>query len=79
MPVYRCLVSKKAAFGSERAALLRDLSELPGVTSLKEVLIFNRYDVEGISAETYEAAKKTVFAEPPCDDVFDGALPEYAL
>ncbi len=79
MPVYRCCVSKKAAFGSERAALLRDLSELPGVTSLKEVLIFNRYDVEGISPETYEAAKKTVFAEPPCDDVFDGALPEYAL
>ena len=79
MPVFRCYVSKKAAFGSERASLFRDLSELPGVTSLKEVLIFNRYDAEGISSEIYEAAKKTVFAEPPCDDVFDGNLPESAL
>ncbi len=79
MAVYRCYSAKKRGFDSEHASLARDLKELLSISSLEGVEIFNRYDVEGISEDVYQAAKKSVFAEPPCDDVFDEVLPREAL
>ena len=79
MAVYRCYAVKKTGFDSERSALLHDLRELLSISALEGVEIFNRYDVEGISDEAYAAAKKSVFAEPPCDDVFDNYIPPSAL
>ena len=79
MAVYRCYVTKKPGFDSERNALFRDLSELLSLNSLESVDIFNRYDVEGVSPETFEQAKRSVFAEPQCDDCYPEALPAGAL
>ncbi len=79
MAVYRCYVTKKPGFDSERNALFRDLSELLSLHALKGVDIFNRYDVEGISAEAFENATRSVFAEPQCDDCYPESMPEAAL
>jgi len=46
-----------------------DLRGLVGVTSLEGLRILNRYDVENIGAELFEACKKTVFSEPQIDKV----------
>jgi phosphoribosylformylglycinamidine synthase len=37
--------------------------------------VINRYDIEGIDDDTYEAAKYTVFAEPAIDRVYDEIVP----
>ena len=79
MAVYRCYVTKKPGFDSERTALYRDLSELLALKSLESVDIYNRYDVEGVTPETFAGACRSVFAEPQCDDCFPETLPESAL
>ncbi len=65
--VYRVFVEKKTELANEAKALLSDVRTLLGITSLEDVRIFNRYDVENISEELFEYAKKTVFSEPQLD------------
>ena len=38
------------------------------------VRVFIRYDVENISEEVFERACKTVFSEPPVDDLYHEAI-----
>ena len=70
--VYRVYVEKKKELANEANALLNDARLLLGITSLESVRLFNRYDVENISAELFDYAKKTVFSEPQLDIVSDG-------
>ncbi|MCP5054662.1 MAG: phosphoribosylformylglycinamidine synthase, partial [bacterium] len=37
--------------------------------------ILNRYDVTGITSEEYTAARKTIFSEPPLDQIFEETFP----
>ncbi len=67
--VYRVYVEKKKELANEAKALLSDARSLLGITSLTDVRIFNRYDVENITEELFEYAKKTVFSEPQLDIV----------
>ncbi|MFZ5988203.1 MAG: phosphoribosylformylglycinamidine synthase [Bacillota bacterium] len=69
--VRRVFVEKKKGFDVEAHSLYRDLKDNLGISRLMSVRIINRYDVEGISDEEYESAKKTIFSEPPVDEVFD--------
>lgn len=69
--VRRVFVEKKKGFDVEAQSLYRDLKENLGMGGLTGVRIINRYDVEGISDEEYEDSKKTIFSEPPVDEVFD--------
>ena len=65
--VYRVFVEKKAAFAQEAEALCRELTEFLGVQSLQRVRVLNRYDVEEISQERFQAAIPTIFSEPQVD------------
>ncbi len=76
--VFRCYVEKRPGFDVEAGKVLRELRDQLGVTGLTGLRLFNRYDVEGVSREVYEAAKPTVFSEPQCDDIFDEELPPLA-
>ena len=67
--VYRVFVEKKAAYAQEAEALYRELTEFLGVQSLARLRILNRYDVEEISPDRFQAAIPTVFSEPQVDDV----------
>ncbi len=73
--VYRVYVEKKSGLANEAAALLKDLREFVGITSLTGLRLINRYDVENIDKELFDYAVKTVFSEPQLDDVsFDPEL-----
>ena len=67
--VYRIFVEKKEGLAHEASALLSELRNLLGITSLTSVRLFNRYDVENIADKLFEETLHTVFAEPQLDTV----------
>ncbi|MBQ4160953.1 MAG: phosphoribosylformylglycinamidine synthase [Clostridia bacterium] len=75
--VYRIYVEKKEGLAHEATALKNDLKGLLQIDALKDVRIFNRYDVENIEKDLFDACKMTVFAEPQLDNVTD-ELPQGA-
>ena len=75
--VYRIYVEKKPGLAHEATALKNDLCGLLQISALKDVRILNRYDVENIEKDLFDACKMTVFAEPQLDTVSD-TLPEGA-
>ncbi len=72
--VRRIYVEKKPALRQEAAGLLNELRSLLGISSLTGLRLLNRYDVEGLDAETFQRAVQTVFSEPQVDDA-TAALP----
>ncbi len=75
--VYRVYVEKKEGLANEAAALLADAKNLLQISSLENVRIFNRYDVEKIDEELFNYGKTAVFSEPQLDILYD-ELPEGA-
>ncbi len=72
--VRRVYVGKKEAYGVKAAELKKQIKDYLGIrTEALNVLV--RYDIEGISDETYEKAKATVFSEPPTDIVYEESFP----
>ena len=67
--VYRVYVEKKEGLDNEARALLGEARSLLGIEGLEAVRLYNRYDAEGLSADLFEYAKHTVFAEPQLDNV----------
>ncbi|MDE7031403.1 MAG: phosphoribosylformylglycinamidine synthase, partial [Lachnospiraceae bacterium] len=68
--VKRIYVEKKEAFAVKARELEEELKGYLGITGLKKVRIFIRYDVENISDATFEKACSCVFSEPPVDDLY---------
>lgn len=75
MEVKRIYVKKKEGFNVEAKGILADLRENLQMENLKNVEIYNRYDVSGISDEVFENAKNTVFSEPQVDEWFTEDIP----
>ncbi len=69
--VYRIYVEKRPELANEAHALYRDVRETLGIKSLEGLRLFNRYDVENISEELFDYARRTVFSEPQLDLVTD--------
>ncbi len=67
--VYRIFVEKKHGLENEAKSLLADVQGFLGISSLKAVRLFNRYDVSGISEEIFKKAEKIIFSEPQLDIV----------
>jgi len=65
--VYRLFVERKEGFRFEAQNILSDLRNNLSVEGLTDVRLIFRYDVEGVSAELLEKAKKTIFSEPQSD------------
>ncbi len=65
--VHRVYVEKKQGYDVHAAQTLAELRDFLGISSLSDLRIINRYDVEGISAELFEDCKTTVFSEPQAD------------
>ncbi len=65
--VYRIFVEKKEGNDFAARTLLQEARELLGISGLERLRILNRYDVEGIDAELFETAVRTVFSEPAVD------------
>ena len=73
--VKRIYVQKKSGFDVEAKGLLEDLKENLLMDNLEDVILLNRYDVEGITDEVFETAKNTVFSEPQVDKCFEEDYP----
>ena len=73
--VYRIYVEKKQGLANEALALKNDIVSLLQIKGLKNLRLLNRYDVERIAPELFEASKWTVFAEPQLDEIRE-TLPE---
>ncbi|MBR2868327.1 MAG: phosphoribosylformylglycinamidine synthase [Clostridia bacterium] len=65
--VYRAYVEKKSGLDNEARALKNELVSLLGITSLENVRVLNRYDLEGLEKELFEYSKATVLSEPQLD------------
>ena len=68
--VRRIYVEKKEPFAVKAKELREEMKNYLGITSVDKVRVFIRYDVENISDEVFEKACKTVFSEPPVDDIY---------
>lgn len=68
--VYRIFVEKKKGNDIEAQQMLADLKNTVGITGLEELRIINRYDAQGLSADEFGSAVKTILSEPNLDNVF---------
>ena len=68
--VRRIYVEKKADFAVKATELKEDILSYLGIRGVEAVRVFIRYDVENLSDEIFERACKTVFSEPPVDDLY---------
>ena len=69
--VRRIYVEKKAPYAVKAKELREELKNYLNMTNVEQVREFIRYDVENISDEIWEKACKTVFSEPPVDDLYE--------
>ena len=74
MPVFRIYVEKKRAYAVEAEGMLSDVKTAIRPAGHESLRILNRYDVEGISEETFAEAESTIFSEPQVDVTY-GELP----
>ena len=72
--VRRIYVEKKADYAVKAEELKAQIKDYLGIKT-KGVRVLVRYDMEGVSDETYNKAKVTVFSEPPIDDVYEETFP----
>ena len=72
--VRRIYVEKKADYAVKARELKQEIKDYLGI-KVDGVRILVRYDMEGVSDETYEKAKVTVFSEPPLDDIYEEHFP----
>ena len=66
--VYRIFVEKKDGFANEAESLLKELNELLEMKEVTALRVVNRYDVEDIEEDLFNACVKTVFSEPQMDN-----------
>ncbi|MCQ2550862.1 MAG: phosphoribosylformylglycinamidine synthase [Clostridia bacterium] len=69
--VFRVFVEKKPEVAVEAKALLADVKDFLGIENITGIRVINRYDVENIDEELFEACKRTVFSEPQLDNIAD--------
>jgi phosphoribosylformylglycinamidine synthase len=65
--IRRIFVEKKRGFDVEARNLMKELRENLSIRGIRSVRVFNRYDVENVSAETFAAASSSIFSEPALD------------
>ena len=69
--VRRVYVEKKKGFDGSARSLQGDIKDFLGISAVTDVRVLVRYDVENISEDTYHRALRTVFSEPPVDQIFE--------
>ncbi len=72
--VRRIYVEKKNDYAVKATELKEQIKDYLGIKA-ESVRVLVRYDMEGVSDETYNKAKVTVFSEPPIDMVYEETFP----
>lgn len=68
--VKRIYVEKKEPFAVKAKELQEEIKNYLGIHKVEKVRVLIRYDIENISEEVFEKACKTIFSEPPVDDLY---------
>lgn len=68
--VRRVYVEKKPDFAIKAKELKHEVKHYLGIAA-DTVRVLTRYDVENVSEDTYQKALKTVFSEPPVDNIYE--------
>ncbi|HHX60848.1 MAG TPA: phosphoribosylformylglycinamidine synthase [Epulopiscium sp.] len=71
MNIFRIYVEKKDQFNVKAESLLKEFVDFLGVKTVKNVRFLERYDIEGITKETYDKALNTVLADPATDYIYE--------
>lgn len=71
MTIYRIYVEKKKQFNVKAEGLLKEFREFLEIKTVENVRFLERYDIEGISQETYDKALDLIFAEPEVDHIYE--------
>ncbi|ONI39021.1 phosphoribosylformylglycinamidine synthase [Candidatus Epulonipiscium fishelsonii] len=74
--VYSVYSTKKREFADIDNTMLNDIKIALNLDKLKDLQIFNRYEVENISEDVFKKCIPIIFSEPQVDDYFD-ELPEH--
>ena len=72
MSVRRIYVEKKKPFAVQAKELKEEIGSYLGISTVKNVRVLIRYDVENLSEDTYERSRGTIFSEPPVDILYEG-------
>ncbi len=73
--VRRVYVEKKEPYAVKAKEMKHEISSYLGIKSVIGLRQLVRYDVENVSEETYKEALKSVFSEPPVDNVYEESFP----
>lgn len=73
--VRRVYVEKKSPFAVQAKDLKHEVASYLGIKTVTNVRVLIRYDAENIPQDVFEKACKTVFAEPPVDDLYLETFP----
>ncbi|MBR6771031.1 MAG: phosphoribosylformylglycinamidine synthase [Lachnospiraceae bacterium] len=68
--VKRIYVEKKEPFAVKARELKEEIRNYLNIAGIREVRVFIRYDVENLSEDTFGAACRMVFSEPPVDILY---------
>ena len=74
--VRRVYVEKKKEYAVKERELFEDIKTYLSIDTLEDVKIYIRYDVENVSDDTFDKACKTIFSEPPVDDIYLEEIPD---
>lgn len=69
--VRRLYVEKKRSYAVAAKELEVEIQSYLGIRGVDKVRILIRYDLENVSDPVYQQAVRTVFSEPPVDDVYE--------
>lgn len=72
--VKRIYVEKKEPFAVKARELKDEIDSYLGISGVREVRVFIRYDVENLSEEVFGKACRTVFSEPPVDILYEETI-----
>ena len=72
--VRRIYVEKKDAYAVKAKDLKKQFKDYLAIKA-DNVRVLTRYDMEGVSEDTYNKAKVTIFSEPPIDVVYEESFP----
>ena len=69
--VRRVYVEKKPQFAVAAKSLYSEIGSYLGINGVTGVRVLIRYDVQDVTADIFKKAVKTVFSEPPVDNVYE--------
>ena len=68
--VYRIYVSKRNEYAVEAHELLNNLTTQLKIENLTSLIVYHRYDIQGVSEQILNSGVNIILSEPMVDDVF---------